>query len=270
MITVRALDESDWEIFSVLRLEAVKECPGVFASNFADEKNNTEKEWKKRLEPHGQRVFGLFDNGTLVGFQGIATSKDSKKTGFVWGSYIKPGFRGQGHSSLLYQACIDWGLSHLMWDKIITAHREGNEASRRANQRFNFTFTHRAPRKFGDGTTQDELIYELYLDPLRGRKFAEEEGGAPVTENMDNERIALIEERNRRVELDKAWETSWTRRAAIAVLTYIVIVIMLVLINAENPWLGALVPVLGFLLSTLSLPFIKRLWARFDFSRRKG
>jgi hypothetical protein len=76
------------------------------------------------------------------------------------------------------------------------------------------------------------------------------------------ERLEAIEKRNRRVETDKAWEISWTRRGAIAVLTYFVAGLMLVLINAERPWLGAIVPVLGFLLSTLSLPVIKQKWAR--------
>lgn len=75
-------------------------------------------------------------------------------------------------------------------------------------------------------------------------------------------RLAAIEQRNARVETDKAWETSWTRRIAIAVLTYIIIGLTLTLIHAENPWIGAIIPVLGFLLSTLSLPIVKNLWAK--------
>ena len=37
--------------------------------------------------------------------------------------------------------------------------------------------------------------------------------------------INKIRERNKKVEADKAWETSWTRRFLILVLTYIVAVI---------------------------------------------
>ncbi|MEK7615775.1 MAG: hypothetical protein AAB420_01035 [Patescibacteria group bacterium] len=36
------------------------------------------------------------------------------------------------------------------------------------------------------------------------------------------ERIKTIEARNTRVETDKAWETSWTRRLSIAIATYII------------------------------------------------
>jgi len=74
------------------------------------------------------------------------------------------------------------------------------------------------------------------------------------------EEIESIKERNKRVEADKAWETSKTRRVIIAILTYLIIVIFLFSINAPNPWLSAMVPVLGFILSTLTMPFLKNIW----------
>ena len=71
--------------------------------------------------------------------------------------------------------------------------------------------------------------------------------------DLENE-IAKIKERNKRVELDKAWETSWTRKICICILTYIVVVIYSYLINKNNNiWLSSLVPVIGFTLSTVSL-----------------
>ena len=76
---------------------------------------------------------------------------------------------------------------------------------------------------------------------------------------MKNE-ISSIKERNERVEADKAWETSRTRRAIIALATYIIIVIVLRMINAPRPWVSALVPAVGYILSTLTLPFFKRWW----------
>jgi hypothetical protein len=72
--------------------------------------------------------------------------------------------------------------------------------------------------------------------------------------------IGKIRERNERVEVDKAWEISLTRRAAISAGTYAVIVAFLLAIEAPNPYLAALVPVLGFILSTLTLPFLKNWW----------
>lgn len=74
--------------------------------------------------------------------------------------------------------------------------------------------------------------------------------------------ILNIEERNARVEMDKAWERSWTRRISIVVMTYVIASIWLAVINESNVFLKALIPTAGYLLSTLSLPQIKRYWAR--------
>ena len=74
--------------------------------------------------------------------------------------------------------------------------------------------------------------------------------------------IEEIKNRNARVELDKAWETSWTRRLFIAVITYAIAGIWLMLINDNYPWLKAFVPSGGYILSTLSLPIIKNWWVK--------
>lgn len=74
------------------------------------------------------------------------------------------------------------------------------------------------------------------------------------------QRVAAIEARNRRVEKDKAWETSGVRKAAIAALTYIVVVLFFFAIGNELPFINAVVPVMGFLLSALALDGIRKLW----------
>ena len=80
--------------------------------------------------------------------------------------------------------------------------------------------------------------------------------------NLEKE-VELIKERNKRVEKDKAWETSLVRRLSIAVLTYIIVVTYSILIkNVSNVFLTSLVPVIGFLLSTLSINLIRKLWER--------
>lgn len=77
------------------------------------------------------------------------------------------------------------------------------------------------------------------------------------------EEINKIKIRNKRVELDKAWETSITRKICICILTYIVVVIYSYLIRKfDNIWLSSLVPVIGFTLSTLSLKYIRAIWQK--------
>ena len=81
---------------------------------------------------------------------------------------------------------------------------------------------------------------------------------------MDLEKeINEIKERNKRVELDKAWETSWTRKICICILTYIVVIIYSYLIRKlDNILLSSLVPVIGFSLSTLSLKIVRKTWEK--------
>lgn len=81
-------------------------------------------------------------------------------------------------------------------------------------------------------------------------------------ENLEKE-IDEIKVRNKRVELDKTWETSITRKICICILTYIIVVIYSYLIRIyDNILLSSLVPVIGFALSTLSLKYIRKIWER--------
>ena len=81
---------------------------------------------------------------------------------------------------------------------------------------------------------------------------------------MDIEKeIINIKERNKRVELDKKWETSMVRKICICILTYIVVIIYSYIVrNFDNIFLSSLVPVIGFTLSTLSLKYIRKLWEK--------
>lgn len=75
-------------------------------------------------------------------------------------------------------------------------------------------------------------------------------------------RLSAIEERNKRVELGKNWEISWTRRLLIAALTYTVVLAYLVLTKNSQPFVNALIPPTGFILSTLAIKSVKDLWQR--------
>lgn len=80
--------------------------------------------------------------------------------------------------------------------------------------------------------------------------------------NIEKE-INDIKERNKRVEKDKAWETSWTRRICIMILTYLVVIAYSYIIKKyDNILLSSLVPVIGFTLSTLSLKLVRKIWEK--------
>ena len=56
------------------------------------------------------------------------------------------------------------------------------------------------------------------------------------------EEIKKIKIRNKKVEADKAWETSIFRKVLIAILTYLVIVLFFHITNLSKPFINAIVP----------------------------
>ena len=76
------------------------------------------------------------------------------------------------------------------------------------------------------------------------------------------QRIQNIEERNSKVEIDKRWETSWTRRVLIITFTFILLGSYMSAIGINQPLLNAVIPTVGFTLSTLSMPFFRKLWEK--------
>jgi hypothetical protein len=109
------------------------------------------------------------------------------------------------------------------------------------------------------------LIYIVVIYPKNNRKAYKYlniiQFMAKSTTMLKNE-LESIKQRNIRVELDKAWETSWIRKIIIAILTYLVIVIFFYFAELPKPFINSIVPALAFLLSTLTLNFFKKIWIR--------
>ena len=81
------------------------------------------------------------------------------------------------------------------------------------------------------------------------------------------EKIKKIDERNKKVELDKAWELSFSRRALLMSFTYLAIGFYLQAVNIPQPWLNAIVPTIAFMLSTLTLHIFKKIWMRYFYRK---
>ena len=76
-----------------------------------------------------------------------------------------------------------------------------------------------------------------------------------------------IKERNKKVEADKAWETSFLRRLLILIFTYLILSLYMNAVDIDKPWLNSIVPTVGFLLSTLSFPYFRKLWQRYFYKK---
>lgn len=78
---------------------------------------------------------------------------------------------------------------------------------------------------------------------------------------LQNE-IAIIKQRNQKVEAEKAWEVSLERKIALAALTFFFVLFVFLITKTPSPLFNAIVSTLGFLLSTLSLDSIKKYWLK--------
>lgn len=74
------------------------------------------------------------------------------------------------------------------------------------------------------------------------------------------QRLEVIEKRNTRVEAEKAWEVSLFRITSIMFITYAIAYGAFTVIGNDNPFRNAFIPVIGYFLSTQSLPIVKKWW----------
>lgn len=81
--------------------------------------------------------------------------------------------------------------------------------------------------------------------------------------------VEVIKKRNGRVEMDKAWETSLSRKTLVLVITYIVASLVMYAIGVSDPHINSLIPTIGFFLSTLTFAFVKNWWIAKHFTNQQ-
>ena len=163
-ITIRSLIDSDWQDLRAIRLEALETHRGLFLRSYAEEAAYDEARWKALINHENGKVFGLFEGGHMIGITGVFRDKDdvSGKTAKLSMSYIKAEYRRLGLSRLLYHARLEWAQA-AGFERAAVSHRDGNEASRRANQAFGFKWVSSEAIDWVDGSRALDHRYELKL-----------------------------------------------------------------------------------------------------------
>jgi ribosomal protein S18 acetylase RimI-like enzyme len=104
MVTVTRLDESRWQDYRDLRLEALKEEPLAYGSSYEEELPLSEAEWCKHLQ---NVLFAVID-GKPAGM--IVYVRDPRlKTNHIcniYSVYIRKQYRGRGISKTLMEAAL--------------------------------------------------------------------------------------------------------------------------------------------------------------------
>ena len=162
IFSIKQLTPNDLEIFKSIRLEALHLEPHLFGSNFERESLFSDQDLLEVLTDITRSYFALKVAEIVVGVTGIMTSKENSSQAILIASYIRSEYRRKGGSELLYEARLDWAKKS-GFAEVIVSHRASNEASRKANQKYDFVFTHSMQHTWNDGAVEDENFYRLKL-----------------------------------------------------------------------------------------------------------
>ncbi|WP_161964245.1 GNAT family N-acetyltransferase [Chitinophaga flava] len=159
---IRQLLPAEAPLYKTMRLEALLQEAGMFRSKYPPEVALTDEQWQEQITDADKAVFGLFAGDEMIGITRIILRGEQGEEGYLGQSYIRKAYRGKGLSDLLYKIRMAWAAEHRL-KRVWVSHRESNVASRAANQRFGFVYSHRESCHWQDGQTEDVLYYVLEL-----------------------------------------------------------------------------------------------------------
>lgn len=101
---VTRLTDTDWRLFSTVRLRALADSLGPDNPQYRQESRFTAAHWRRRLRDHAQFV-ALVD-GRVVGL--IGAQQESAQTVYLYSLWLDPAARGHGLARPLVTAAVDW------------------------------------------------------------------------------------------------------------------------------------------------------------------
>jgi RimJ/RimL family protein N-acetyltransferase len=108
MVNVRELNPTDAEAWAALRKESLELHPLSFGALVPNDPRALVDVMLQRLKESGSKIFGAFQDESLVGMVGlrrIPGPKEGHKV-FIWGMYVTARSRRGGAGSLLLHAAI--------------------------------------------------------------------------------------------------------------------------------------------------------------------
>src|SRR5690242_15559041 len=93
---LRRLEIGEWQEYKKIRLEALFSTPEVFGSNYQKEAGYSDAAWMALLDNPKCAMFGLYNQGTLVGLTGVVLDRADESNAILIASFIQESHRGQG------------------------------------------------------------------------------------------------------------------------------------------------------------------------------
>ena len=159
---IRQLIVEEFISYKQMRLEALKNEPGMFGNSHTFESGFTDQQWMERIINPNGACFGLYADKELIGITSIIIDKEKPDEAHMTQSYIRKAHRGIGLSKMLYQARIEWATQKNL-KRLTIGHKESNVVSKNANQHFGFKYSHEEMRNWPDGSVEPMVYYELKI-----------------------------------------------------------------------------------------------------------
>lgn len=94
-ITVRLLDDDEWQVYREVRLAALKDAPDAFVATFAEESARDEDYWRERMVRAHRIIAERGAGREPVGVVSLGLHDDDPETGEVFGLWTVPTSRGE-------------------------------------------------------------------------------------------------------------------------------------------------------------------------------
>lgn len=112
---IRRATVEDAAALRALRLEALRNSPIAFASDYEEESKLPLAHTEEQLRDQAKNaIFVAVVDSILVGMTGIGQYRHTKQkhNGIIWGVYVQPAWRGKNISGQMIEACIHWAKDH--------------------------------------------------------------------------------------------------------------------------------------------------------------
>ena len=145
MITVDRIRADEADLLRDVRLAALADAPGAFASTHERESGFDSAEWERRATAasSGRAAASFFARdaaGQVVGLVGVFENRVDPATAELVSMWVSPSGRGQGVGSALVERAIGWA-GEAGYARIELWVARGNDAAERLYARRGFTVT---------------------------------------------------------------------------------------------------------------------------------
>jgi ribosomal protein S18 acetylase RimI-like enzyme len=162
-MTVRVLDEADWQDYRAIRLRALQESPEAFLPTYEEEAAHDESDWRARMK-RSHRLVAESD-GESVGTVSVRALPEEPGGADLFGLWVAPEARHKGTAWRLVEAAAELaareGCNHLYY---WVSTENGRAIGFATNFGFRLTSYRRPTRVRSEEFGDQEIAFVLSLE----------------------------------------------------------------------------------------------------------